>query len=65
LWGLQEGCEVEAGAGEEAAEEARPVLHPLEPGLAASTSFVLALALRAVHVDPATAPALTGSYPGS
>jgi hypothetical protein len=32
-WGLQEGCEVQAGAGEEAAEQGGPVLHPLEPGL--------------------------------
>jgi hypothetical protein len=30
---------------------------------AASTSFVLALGCR--RVDPATAPALTGSYPGA
>src|SRR5260221_4485916 len=27
------GCEVESGAGEEAAEQAGPVLHPFEPGL--------------------------------
>jgi hypothetical protein len=26
---------------------------------------ILALALRALHVDPAAAPALTGTYPGS
>jgi hypothetical protein len=31
--GVIEGCEVEAGAGEEAAEQAGPVLHPPEPGL--------------------------------
>src|SRR6266487_371723 len=31
--GVTEGCEVEAGAGEEAAEQAGPVLHTLEPGL--------------------------------
>src|SRR5262245_3196103 len=33
LVGLQEGCEVEAGAGEEAAQQARAVLHPPQPGL--------------------------------
>ncbi len=31
--GVTEGREVQAGAGEEAAEEAEPVLQPLEPGL--------------------------------
>jgi hypothetical protein len=31
--GVTEGCEVESGAGEEAVEEAGPVLHSLEPGL--------------------------------
>ena len=31
--GVAEGCEVQAGAGEEAVEEAGPVLHPPEPGL--------------------------------
>src|SRR5215468_9524993 len=31
--GVIEGCEVEAGAGEEAVEQAGPVLHPFEPGL--------------------------------
>jgi hypothetical protein len=31
--GVTEGCEVEPRAGEEAVEEAGPVLHPLEPGL--------------------------------
>ena len=31
--GVTEGCEVQAGAGEEAVEEPGPVLHPLEPGL--------------------------------
>jgi hypothetical protein len=30
---VTEGREVEPGAGEEAVEEARPVLHPFEPGL--------------------------------
>jgi hypothetical protein len=30
--GVTEGCEVEAGAGEEAAEQAGAVLHPFEPG---------------------------------
>ena len=30
--GVTEGCEVQAGAGEEAAEEAGSVLHPPEPG---------------------------------
>jgi hypothetical protein len=30
---VAEGCEVEAGAGEEAVKESGPVLHPLEPGL--------------------------------
>jgi hypothetical protein len=29
----QKGCEVQAGAGQEAAETGGPVLHPLEPGL--------------------------------
>ncbi len=31
--GVTEGCEVESGAGEEAVEQAGPVLHPFEPGL--------------------------------
>jgi len=31
--GVTEGCEVQAGAGEEAVEQAGPVLHPPEPGL--------------------------------
>ena len=31
--GLQQGCEVQASAGQEPFEEAGPVLHPLEPGL--------------------------------
>lgn len=31
--GATEGCEVQAGAGEEAFEEGGPVLHPFEPGL--------------------------------
>src|SRR5258708_27810149 len=31
--GVTEGCEVESGAGEEAVEEAGPVLHPFQPGL--------------------------------
>lgn len=31
--GVTEGCEVEAGAGEEPVEETGPVLHPPEPGL--------------------------------
>src|SRR6266851_1156557 len=31
--GVTEGCEVEAGAGEEAAEQAGPVLHAPQPGL--------------------------------
>jgi hypothetical protein len=31
--GLQKGCEVQAGAGEEAFEERRPVLHTFQPGL--------------------------------
>src|SRR6266487_4190735 len=31
--GVTEGCKIEPGAGEEAFEEAGPVLHPLEPGL--------------------------------
>ena len=31
--GVTEGCEVQAGAGEEAVKEPGPVLHPLEPGL--------------------------------
>ena len=31
--GVTEGCEVQAGAGEEAFEEPGPVLHPPEPGL--------------------------------
>jgi hypothetical protein len=31
--GVTEGCEVEAGAGEEAVEQAGPVLHAPEPGL--------------------------------
>src|SRR6266704_6777073 len=31
--GVTEGCEVEAGAGEEAVEQAGPVLHAFEPGL--------------------------------
>jgi uncharacterized protein YjlB len=31
--GVTEGCEVESGAGEEAVEQAGPVLHPPEPGL--------------------------------
>jgi hypothetical protein len=30
---VTEGCEVEPGAGEEAVEEAGPVLHAPEPGL--------------------------------
>ena len=30
--GVTEGCEVQAGAGEEAFEECGPVLHPPEPG---------------------------------
>jgi hypothetical protein len=30
---MQEECEVEASAGEEAAEQGRPVLHPPQPGL--------------------------------
>ena len=33
LWELLEGCEVEPGLGQEALEEAGPVLHPPEPGL--------------------------------
>jgi hypothetical protein len=101
--GYRKGARSRPSPGEEAAEEARPVPHPLEPGLdqggelgevtfgqlgqgsfqvrrerstglsscayagaeRRSTSFVLALAPRALHVDPATAPALTGSYPES
>ena len=31
--GVTEGAEIESGAGEEAVEEAGPVLHPLEPRL--------------------------------
>lgn len=31
--GVTKGCEVEAGAGEEAIEETGPVLHPFELGL--------------------------------
>ena len=31
--GVTEGCEVQAGAGEEAFEERGPVLHPFQPGL--------------------------------
>ena len=31
--GVTEGCEVQAGAGEEAFEQRGPVLHPPEPGL--------------------------------
>jgi hypothetical protein len=31
--GVTEGCEVESGAGEEASQEAGPVLYPPEPGL--------------------------------
>jgi hypothetical protein len=31
--GVTQGCEVQAGAGEEPAQEGGPVLHPLEPGL--------------------------------
>ncbi|MGO9080262.1 MAG: hypothetical protein ACLQDY_14655 [Streptosporangiaceae bacterium] len=31
--GVTEGCEVQAGAGQEAVEEAGPVLHVPEPGL--------------------------------
>jgi hypothetical protein len=31
--GVTEGTEIESGAGEEAVEEAGPVLHPLEPRL--------------------------------
>lgn len=30
---VTEGCEVEPGAGEEAVQEAGPVLHPFEAGL--------------------------------
>jgi hypothetical protein len=33
LWKLLKGREVEAGLGQEAAEKARPVLHPPQPGL--------------------------------
>src|SRR5208282_4996908 len=33
LWKLLKGCEVESGLGHEAAEQARLVLHPPEPGL--------------------------------
>ena len=33
LWKLLEGREVKSGLGEEALEEAGPVLHPPEPGL--------------------------------
>lgn len=31
--GVTERCEVQAGAGEESAEEGGPVVHPREPGL--------------------------------
>jgi hypothetical protein len=31
--GVTEGCEVQAGAGEESVEDAGPVLHAFEPGL--------------------------------
>ena len=31
--GVTKGCEVEPSAGEEAVEEAGPVLHPPQPGL--------------------------------
>jgi hypothetical protein len=31
--GVTEGCEVQAGAGEEVFEERGPVLHPFQPGL--------------------------------
>jgi hypothetical protein len=31
--GVTEGCEVQAGAGQESFEERGPVLHPFEPGL--------------------------------
>ena len=31
--GVTEGCEFQAGAGQETVEEGGPVLHPLEPGL--------------------------------
>src|SRR5262249_39111455 len=40
----------------------------VRPGIVlsrASTSFVLALPLRALHVDPAMPLAFTGSYPGN
>ncbi len=30
---VTEGCEVQAGVGEEAFEEGGPVLHPFQPGL--------------------------------
>jgi len=33
IGGVRQGCDVEAGAGEEAFEEAGTVLHPFEPGL--------------------------------
>lgn len=39
--GVTQGCEVEPGAGEEAVEEARPVLHPFQPGLHRAASWLM------------------------
>jgi hypothetical protein len=39
--GSLKGPEVEPGAGEEAAEQAGPVLHPPEPGLDSAVSWLM------------------------
>src|SRR5712664_1432863 len=41
LWKLLKGREVEAGLGEEAAEQAGPVLHPPEPALGRAVSWMM------------------------
>lgn len=72
--GVTQGCEVQPGAGEEAAEEAGPVLHPPEPGLdqrgqlaevalGSSSKQIQAPRSAAVLLPPAGSPPATGQSP--
>jgi len=61
LWRLLKGREVESGLGEEAFQEAGPVLHPLEAGLhqrGQLADVVLGeVGQRSFQVRPGSAPA--------
>jgi hypothetical protein len=56
--GVTEGCEVQAGAGEEPRRRPRPGLHPFEPAFVISVFNVSA-------VSPAVAPGACGGWRGS